>query len=297
MSQNIVEELEQYYNNEGIEPVGSSGTLEEMFKKFKCPNKSLCKEICRKQYGDGVGFKFGIPTEIPPISKHYINRRYKDKRIPRIVVVSLSPPMPYDEEDNNGENNGCNYLKQHWRETLALVRSLLKPYLDLEPARYFEKPSAKIIESLFVHLRTSKCCSSANGGNEEPDKVYKNCGPYLKKEISILRPDVVVTQGKNAEWQASENVFCKAEVCEKIEGVSDSCAYITNLKECGRKVYWMCMYHPCGFRWYKQQTGEKIKSEVDVVGAHKEKSVRYGKDIERFMTKTCRWDEKGESKC
>ena len=201
MSQNIIEELEQYYRDVGIESVETTNDLEEMFRLFECPKKALCRKICKKQYGDGDGFKFGVRTESPIISPYYINRNYNGRKIPRIVVVSLSPPMPYDENEKVSDK-----LKQHWRETLALVRSLLKPYHNLRPARYIESVEAKIIESLFVHLRTSKCCSNANGSEEEHYKVYQNCGHYLKKEVSILRPDVVVTQGNNTNEQAGEGI-------------------------------------------------------------------------------------------
>ncbi len=290
MSQSIIEELEQYYKYERIKPVNSTGDLETMFNSFKCPKKDCCRKICQKQYGSENGFKFGVRTESPPISQHYINRSYNGRRIPRIVVVSLSQPMPYDEE---GDKKG---LKQHWRETLALVRSLLKPCLNLEPASHFGD-DAEIIERLFVHLRTSKCCSNANSGHEEPYKMYQNCGPYLAKEVSILRPDVVVTQGNNANWQAGSHVFCENPEERKVRGVSCSCAYIAGLKDCGQKVYWMSMYHPCAYGYYYSQTGEKIKPESCVVGAHREKLIKYGRDIEQFMTDTCRWDEKGASKC
>ena len=287
MSQSMIEELGQYYKDERIEPVNSTGDLEAMFSLFKCPKKDCCREICKKQYGSESGFKFGVRTESPPISQHYINRSYKGWRIPRIVVISLSPPMPYDEEAQEKDNKG---LKQHWRETLALVRSLLKPYFDLEPARYIESENTKIIESLFVHLRTSKCCSNANGSSEEHYKVYQNCGPYLKKEISILKPDVVVTQGNNTNGQAGEHVFSENPEVKKVRGITNSCAYLASLKECEQKVYWMRMYHPRGPRYYYPQTGEKIKPESCVVGAHREKLIKYGRDIERFMTDTCRWE-------
>lgn len=273
MSLSIPEELEQYYRDEGIDP-----------SEFKCPKESHCKEICRKQYGDGDGFKFGIPTEIPPISKHYINRRYMGKRIPRIVVVSLSPPMPYDDEEKVSDK-----LKQHWRETLALVRSLLKPYFELEPVCEYGE-CEEIIAKLFVHLRTSKCCSNANDGEQEHYKVYQNCGPYLKKEVSILRPDVVVTQGNNANEQAGKHIFCENPKEQKVRGIKEPCSYLARLRECDREVYWIRMYHPRGPRYYYKQTGDKIKPEQCVVGAHREKLIKYGRDIERFMTDTCRWE-------
>ena len=58
------------------------------------------------------------------------------------------------------------------------------------------------------------------------------------------------------------------------------------------------MYHPRGPGYFYKQTGDKIKPEqCDIVGAHREKLIKYGRDIERFMTDTSRWDEKGESKC
>ena len=126
------------------------------------------------------------------------------------------------------------------------------------------------MESLFVHARTAKCCSNADGERQEPAKVYENCGGYLSEEMGILEPDVIITQGNNAHPMAEEYVFNTDTIeITGIEGIGPghNVAHVATLRYNSRPVFWLRSYHP-GARWrYYSQAGDKIALESNCVGA------------------------------
>ena len=137
-------QLSRYYKRKGISP-----------EDFRCPHQVCCESYC-------TSGNFQTPNEGVRVSGFYQDRAYLSHHIPRIVVISLSAPVPNIERD---ENNGP--LNRHWRETLAMVRSLLNACLeeDLpERAIRIEDNSTRQVEKLFVHLRTAKCSSQQEAG-------------------------------------------------------------------------------------------------------------------------------------
>ena len=242
-------ELNRYYEEASIasveEVIDGNGCYdyEGMLSSFRCPKKDSCREVCRAEYrpsDEDPTFLFSPRTECIPVSQYYVEREYKGRRIPRIVVVSLSAPKPELKPPCPTEASRSCPLNPNWRGTTTTVRSLLAPFIDLALAGDGGDESTEIIEQLFVHIRTGKCCSNANGSRQEPDQLYKNCGGYLKKEVSILKPDVVVTQGNHAHDMSEKYVFdgiANRTVEDLVD--SDSIARIVHLREDTRRVYWL----------------------------------------------------------
>lgn len=291
----IQNNLNTYYEEASIasvkEVLDSEGCYdyEKMFRSFCCPKKDSCREACRAEYRPSDGdprFLFSPRTECIPVSPYYAEREYEGHHIPRILIISLSVPKPdIKREESEPKWN------PHWRGTTTTVRSLLCPFICLEPAG--DNPadeSTKIIEKLFVHVRTGKCFSNANGSDQEPGQLYKNCGDYLSKEVSILKPDVVVTQGGPAHDMSEKYVFDKdarETPVKEVEDIadSDSIARIMHLKEDNWKVYWLRSRFPtfrAGF-YSLNHAGPKIDSESHIAGAKRKNLVLYGKDIKTFM--------------
>ncbi len=283
------EKLDKYYKCVGIAPVDSKSSYEEMFSKFQCKKKEDCRTVCCKAWNQEDCFRFSPPltNEGGSVSQTYQDGKYRGDPIPRIVVISLSVPKPEPRPPcSTGENKSLN---PHWRGTTTTIRSLFDPFIKLKPAGNWDDKSTKTIEQLFVHVRTGKCSSNANGKGQEPYRLYENCGGYLSKEVSILEPDVVVTQGNAAHDMAKKHVFdegAKGTPVENVEGIadSDSIARIVHLKEDNRKlVYWLRSYFPYGRFYSRNHAGPKIDCESNVVGAKRKNLVLYGKDIKRFI--------------
>lgn len=297
------EQLDQYYKDVGIAPVCWSNDWMEMFRAFGCEKKKCCLDACHNAWNQKAKFQFSPPTKGKGItnfavSDYYENGKYHGKCIPRIVVVSLSLPYPYpDKEQDNepAENLRIPWKAAHWPETLAMVRSLLYPFIACEnfpePATHQGAESRWKIEDLFVHVRTAKCCSNAKGPEQEPAKVYANCSDYLRKELSILKPDVIVTQGDKAHGGAEKHAFeknAKKTSVEEVTGIEPEkrIARIVKLKEGNQPVYWLRLYHPqARGEKYAWQTGAPIDSESNVERwcAMRKNLVRYGKAIKEFM--------------
>ena len=276
------EQLNKYYRDVGIAPV-------KTFNEFGCPNKKACRAVCCAESNGAEGFVFAPRTDGVYVSKYYVEGKYKGDRIPRIVVVSLSAPKP-DEEESSARSVEREPLNPHWLGTLVTVRSLLYPFIappeKLLPARYRDDESTEIIGQLFVHLRTAKCCSNAKGKYAEHSKVYENCGCYLGEEVRILEPDVIVTQGNYAHWQAEKHVFEKnaaSIAVEEVMGIDCSIARIVNLKEDNRSVYWLRTIFPYGKFYSSDHAGTKVDPERDTVGAMRKNLVRYGEQIKDHL--------------
>ena len=301
--------LKKYYEGASIKSVkgvtDSKGyyDYEKMFDSFGCPNKDDCRNACkldyeRKHSGGGTKFLFSPRTEESEgstVSQYYSEKKYKGHRIPRIVVVSLSASEPMEKKQEQEEGKPFRlHPFSHWRGTTTTIRSLLDPfYRCLDPVEDYG--SLKIIEKLFFHVRTAKCFSDVGGSGEEPAQLYENCGGYLSKEVSILEPDVIVTQGNHAHWQAEKYVFdenAKNTPVEEVEGIANSIARIVHLKEDNKKVYWLRSLFPgrttrvAGVRvnFYSEvYAGLTVDSERGIAGAKRENFVRYGRDIKKFM--------------
>ena len=284
-------QLNHYYERVGIAPVEDSrGDYDEMFSIFCCPKKDDCRKVCCEEYkplDKGEKFTFSPRTDGVEISRCYKNKKYRGYSIPRIVVVSLSAPMPGPPSAEKKPSSRTP-LNQHWRETLAMVRSLLHSFIAPEqfpePVAYEEDESKKIVEQLFVHVRTAKCCS--NGSSQEPGQVYKNCGCYLSEELRILEPNVIVTQGDYAHDQSKEHVFGEGAIdteVEEVKGITNSIARIVNLREDNGEVCWLRIYHPSYYKGFYCQAGPKIDCESNAVGAKRKNFVCYGKHINKLM--------------
>ena len=287
--------LKKYYEEVGIASVkeveDSKGKYdyEKMFDSFGCRKKDDCRDACRNAYTPSAKdkeFTFSPRTERVKVSQYYSEKKYKGHSIPRIVVVSLSASKPMLKSEPEQAEGKSFSLNRHWRGTTTTIRSLLDLFVDLAPAGDWGAESTKIIGKLFVHVRTAKCFSNANGTGQEPAQLYESCGDYLSEEVSILEPDVIVTQGNRAHLQAEEHVFdenAKKTKVEEVEGIAKSIARIVRLKEDNRRVYWLKSYFPYGRFYSANHAGPKIGCESHIVGAKLENLVRYGRDIKKFM--------------
>ena len=79
--------------------------------------------------------------------------------------------------------------------------------------------------------------------SKNPGTVYANCGRYFSEELRILEPDVIVTQGNHAHWEAGKHAFdedANTTKPEAVDGIDYSIARIVNLKhDSDWKVYWL----------------------------------------------------------
>lgn len=242
----IGKELRNYHEQVEIAP-----------NRFRCFHWKCCQHFAGEN-------ELQKPTDHVAASQHYQDRRYLNHDIPRLVVVSLSAPaIDHEAEPTESKDIGL-----HWRRTLATVRSLLDPFLedDLpEPARNADDESVKQVERLFIHLRTAKCSSHAS---EEAGQIYEHCGRYLGDELRIAQPDVVVTQGRQAEEQMKKHFLNLRRIGKCIPDEKDTegkfCIDIFEVGLNGDKALWIPLYHPSAIgNTFNNQAGIAMGSDSE----------------------------------
>jgi len=132
----------------------------------------------------------------------YVGREYENHSLPRILFVSLdmaAKSVHRTEEERTP--SGVRRIEEnrvwwdhnplsHWYEThhfaLSIANALKIQY------------SQKDANAIFAHTNSAKCCEIKDVKEMSSDTLYKNCRGYIKGEIEILEPDIIVTQGVKA---------------------------------------------------------------------------------------------------
>lgn len=178
MSQNIIEELEQYYTENRISARG-----------FKCQYYKECKGECKT---------FSKAKEA------MVGSEYEKHTVPRILFISLDPgtssrihaerTTEYQRENEIVENESdLGPGGKHWKETCLLAHRILKRF----------KPDLTLLEiqAYFAHTNSAKCCQNKSGGGMADERLFDNCREYIRGEIEVLDPNIIITQGDQA-WNA-----------------------------------------------------------------------------------------------
>lgn len=148
---------------------------------FRCKNYEQCKAVAKrgelcKGGSAHIGSNYGNPY--------------------RIVIVSLDRGDNHKGADSaelrtkviEGVWTTVDQVNQHMTGTKNLLKALLEKKFDKE-------------ENLFTHYamtNSAKCCG-ADGNSSSVHKVlYDNCSDFSLKEIELLEPELVVTEGQNA---------------------------------------------------------------------------------------------------
>ena len=227
MKSRMIKELKAYLNSMGISAKG-----------FNCPNYDACS--------NGKP-DFAKATE-PTIGADYIKNE-----LPRVLFVSLDPGSashnPSERElvvikglKDAGFNPSKNKKPPHWYETHILAWMLLRefrPCLQL-----------KNIVSYFAHINSAKCCENNKGNAMAEYLLFENCKSFIPREIEILAPDVLVTQGNPARevvergiYENKTECYDRAVILDTIEvGNKIYKIYVIIIEE--RDVIWFHTCHP-----------------------------------------------------
>ena len=152
--------LHAYYESNGI-----------AVKGFKCPHWSECE-------------KFGpLPGRG---SEAHIGSSYGDPI--RIAVVSLDRGDGAEDvwsRSSEVENSPEKGLNRHMAGTLCTLKAIL-----------CERGSANLWTQ-FAMINAAKCCNGSK--NSVPDQLYEECSEFGFQELILLKPQIVIAQGKNAK--------------------------------------------------------------------------------------------------
>lgn len=189
----MLTDLRSYYNAKGISAEG-----------FNCPHQGACRSISEK---------FITAREA------FVGSEYEKGTLPRVLFISLDASsdhpggapsqrtlqhMRFSEElDPNGCDPEKLHRLRHWYWTHKFAYELLNP---VALTRLGSPLEFRHIHKYFAHTNSAKCKDAARGSSQGPAIVFNNCREFLPMEIRLLRPDVIVTQGKWARL-AVEGAF------------------------------------------------------------------------------------------
>ena len=222
----MLKELERYYYANGI-----------LSTAFNCSFKEQCSHDCDAFTGPKSAF---------------VGSGYEGRSLPRLLFISLDSgsaethdekrlPAAIRQQEEIDLNVQRLHKGKHWYLTHELAWYILrefKPDLRLDEARQF-----------FAHTNSAKCCMNKPHRTEANAVLFRNCRAFLRGELSLLKPEFIVTQGSEAK-SGIESV--RSDTIHRFDKFASSIVFD------GREVFWLHTYHPRAFgAFYKQRDFEK----------------------------------------
>ena len=217
----IVDDLHSYYGDNGI-----------LSTSFTCAYKDQCRSDCAEFTGPKSAF---------------VSSRYDDGTLPRLLFISLDSGSGDKVDENrlpdavrqfNEFDRDFSSLKKntHWYITHELAWYILRrfdPSLTIEGTRHF-----------FAHANSAKCCMNKPQRKKANLILFRNCKRYLAEEFEILRPAIVVTQGKEAK---ESFLSTRPSVRTRL----DDFASVVDVGP--RQHFWLHTYHPSNWGAFNTQ--------------------------------------------
>jgi uracil-DNA glycosylase len=180
----------------------------------------------------------------------FVGSEYEKGTLPRLLFASLDPGRS-DSDPNQRTVNAVRLQEErdcvvealpkarHWYRTHELACILLKkikPHLQMQDSHLY-----------FAHVNSVKCCENNEDHKSGSRVLFKNCQKYIGGEISILKPDILVTQGQMAR-EAIEESFNTTGPSKD----NDACSHAWPVIG-GKKALWFHTYHPRNFGKFNRQ--------------------------------------------
>jgi hypothetical protein len=141
---------------------------------------------------------------------------------------------------------------KHWYLTHELAWILLRQF---QPTLTVEATSPH-----FAHVNSAKCCMNNPQRRQAANRLFENCRGFIPAEIEILRPDIIVTQGRQGRL-VMEAGFRPVRALG-----SSGCG--GHVLECGgRQVLWLHTHHPSSYGRFWEQKRSCWASYAALVGA------------------------------
>jgi len=223
-----IKEIEQFYYDNGIHSLN-----------FTCQFKDDCGSGSNKFSGPKSAF----------IPDGYWNAN------PRIAFLSLDSGDGYSDPTKRTplavrqqEQFECRVDQlpkgRHWYETHFWTKEIYN-------AISHEEITIQDTCNIFCHLNSAKCCQNKKGSREADIKLFRNCRAYLKGELEILRPHILITQGNNAKDSIENLAVDRKKLGDYVEKI-----------DIGFTLLWVRTYHPSSYGFYykqKRQLGNIIQ--------------------------------------
>ena len=232
----MLESLTSFYKEQKISP-------------FNCCSLSKCNKCDSPRFTEAKA--------------SYVGPHYEKGQLPRLLFLSLdsgegsSKPKERTIEAVRCRNLATDVealaLKEkhtHWYRTHEMALKLLCQF----------KCGLKIADTppYFAHVNSAKCCQNKKNKRQADKTLFDECRRFIPKELRILKPDIVVTQGNWAKVAICESFtvqeHVKCSVRSAPEYIRDA-HYETGFIELepGRCALWLQTYHPNAYGYFYPQ--------------------------------------------
>ncbi len=216
----LLEQLDEFYHRVGISAID-----------FKCPHFHECSSSDK--------------TSFTTAKEAFVSSGYEKHELPSVLFLSLdsgtadSDPshktLASVRQQEEFENDVLTLPRhKHWYRTHEFAYLILREFkhdLKLEEAKHY-----------FAHTNSAKCCQNKPERSQANRKLFENCRDFIRDEIEILAPDILITQGRYAEAVG----LCFEQVESSI--LEDKRKPIPNevraVQISGKVVLWVHTFHP-----------------------------------------------------
>ena len=126
---------------------------------------------------------------------------------------------------------------------------------------YDFKPLTEIhkVKPYYAAANSAKCCMNNESRSQADSILFENCREYILGELTILDPDILVTQGQYARMVAEKMQIKKILHKENIsEASSKADDYHILQMNNGKTVVWIHHYHPNNYGFFKKNRDKYI---------------------------------------
>lgn len=240
-SELMFDKLDRYYQSQGIPVLG-----------FNCKHRDACSAVC-------------APGKMVTPMAAYVGPMYEEGILPRLLFVSSDTSDPRWFQGNpekvtlkatrafvlNDRLKHCPNPNTHWHQTHAQAQALLAPYAK---ARLDKDVNINGITEFFAHTHSTRCKDASIGKGEGNPRMYANCCGFLKGEIEVLCPDIIVAQGSRAKNALSNTFPVIRQV--SMPGYPSTICKLVQL-EASHTAVMIIAKHPCARGRHGWKSGEK----------------------------------------
>ena len=244
------------------------------------------KKACR---AEGCGY---FPRFTGPKSS-YVGTGYERSAgfarggLPRLLILSpdsggetwdarSKTPESIRRWEERATNDVANYGEKdqdkHWYRTYELAWYILRVF----------DPKFKAIGNVkghFAHVNAAKCSLNNYANREADDQLAENCREHLAGELQILRPDIVVTQGRTCERLAVRHLYRG-----RIRQIEGELAWVQ--MNDAHRFLWLWTFHPTSRPPAKGELSP-FKKQADFDASETARGwVRYSQRIHQLLEET-----------
>ena len=231
----MLAELQGFYDEKGISSTD-----------FRCKHHAECRND-NEQFTEAKAALVG--------------REYQTHKLPRLLFISLDSGSGNIATNNTitaveeayYRSNTNRAKNRHWYRTHEIACEILK--------EFDSNITIESVKGWFAHTNSAKCCMNKTGRRKADKILFKNCMEFMSEEVSILNPDIIITQGLEAHYSL-KNKFPKLENVANVfqNDLSEVSVIVIN----NHPVLWIRTYHPGNWGKFNKVTMESLPAYAKI---------------------------------